>query len=159
MSHFVHLVSHAPHGSSLSLVTCHPCSCAFLLEFDFLLFDFDLSFPVFFFPFHVLHFELHTELDNLIAMQNLRYSANKGMTTLMTSTPPSHMEDDSQLARIHEGSGGKRKQNPTGPGRQRNQGTCFPLLNLKNWRLENWPTLRSKATAKRLWIGSTAMQS
>ena len=30
------------------------------------------------FSFHLLHFELHTELDNLIAMQNLRYSANKG---------------------------------------------------------------------------------
>ena len=45
LSHFVHLVSHAPHGSSLSLVTCHPCTCASLLEFDFLLFYFDLSFP------------------------------------------------------------------------------------------------------------------
>ena len=78
MSHFVHLVSHAPHGSSLSLVICHPCSCAFLLEFDFLHFYFDLFFPVFFFSFHLLHFELHTELDNLIAMQNLRDSANKG---------------------------------------------------------------------------------
>ena len=77
MSHFVHLVSHAPHGSSLSLVTCHPCSCAFLLE-SFLLFYFDLSSPVFFFSFHLLHCELHTELDNLIAMQKLRYSANKG---------------------------------------------------------------------------------
>ena len=64
-------------AQGLSLVTCHPCSCAFLLEFDFLLFYFDLSFPVFFFSFHLLHFELHTELD-LIAMQNLRYSANKG---------------------------------------------------------------------------------
>ena len=30
----------------------------------------------FYFP--LLHFELHTELDNLIAMQNLRTSANKG---------------------------------------------------------------------------------
>ena len=78
MSHFVHLVSHAHHGSSLSLVTCHPCSCAFLLEFDFLLFYFDLSFPVFFFSFHLLHCELHTELENLIAVQNLRFSANKG---------------------------------------------------------------------------------
>ena len=34
-------------------------------------------FPVFFFSFHLLHFELHTELHNLIAMQNLRNSANK----------------------------------------------------------------------------------
>ena len=70
--------SHAPHGSSLSLVTCHPCTCASLLEFTSLFFYFDLSFPVFFFSFHLLHFELHTELDNLIAMQNLRNSANKG---------------------------------------------------------------------------------
>ena len=62
----------------LSLVICHPCSCAFLLQFDFLLFYFNLSFPVFFFSIHLLHFELHTELNNLIAMQNLRYSANKG---------------------------------------------------------------------------------
>ena len=61
----------------LSLVTCHPCSCAFLLE-SFLLFYFDLSFPVFFFSFHLLHCELYSELDNLIAMQNLRFSANKG---------------------------------------------------------------------------------
>ena len=37
-----------------------------------------MSFPVFFFSFHLLHFELPTELDNLIAMQNLRFSANKG---------------------------------------------------------------------------------
>ena len=65
--------SHAPRGSSLSLVTCHPCTCAFLLEFTSLFFYFDLSFPVFFFSFH-----LHTELDNLIAMQNLRNFANKG---------------------------------------------------------------------------------
>ena len=64
MSHFVHLVSHAPHGSSLSLVTCHPCTCASLLDIDILIFNFDLSFPVFFFSFHLLHFELHTELDN-----------------------------------------------------------------------------------------------
>ena len=78
LSHFVHLVSHAPHGSSLSLVTCHPCSCAFLLEFDFLTLYFDLSFTILSLFFLLMHFELHTELDNLIAMQhNLRYSANK----------------------------------------------------------------------------------
>ena len=64
-------------AQDLSLVTCHPCSCAFLLE-SFLLFYFHLSFPVFFFSFHLLHCELYSELDNLIAMQNLRYSANKG---------------------------------------------------------------------------------
>ena len=60
----------------LSLVTCHTCSCAFLLE-SFLLFCLHLSFPVFFFSFRP-HCELHSELDNLIAMQNLRYFANKG---------------------------------------------------------------------------------
>ena len=62
-------------AQDLSLVTCHPCLCAFLLEFDFLLFYFDLSVPVFFFSFHLLHCELYPEPDNLIAMQNLRYSA------------------------------------------------------------------------------------
>ena len=72
------VVSHAPRGSSLSLVTCHPCSCAFLLEFTSLFFHFDLSFTVLSFFFPLLHFELHTELDNLIAVQNLRNSANKG---------------------------------------------------------------------------------
>ena len=62
-------------GSSLSLVTCHPCTCASLIEFDFLLFYFDLSFPVFFFSFHLLHCELYFELYNLIAMESLCYSA------------------------------------------------------------------------------------
>ena len=55
--------------------SCHPCTCAFLLEFTSLIFHFDLSFPVFFFS-SLLHFEQHTELDNLITMQhNLRTSA------------------------------------------------------------------------------------
>ena len=37
-----------------------------------------------------MHFEQHTELDNLITVQhNLRTSANKGVTTPTTSTPPS----------------------------------------------------------------------
>ena len=62
----------------LTLVTCHPCTCASLLEFISLFFYFDLSFTVLFLFFPLLHFELHTELDNLIAMQNLRNSANKG---------------------------------------------------------------------------------
>ena len=43
-----------------------------------LLFYFHLSFPVFFFSFHLLHCELFSELDNLIAMESLCYSANKG---------------------------------------------------------------------------------
>ena len=43
-----------------------------------LFFYFDLSFTVLSFFFPLLHFELHPELDNLIAMQNLRTSANKG---------------------------------------------------------------------------------
>ena len=51
--------------------------------------------PRFFFP--VLHFELHTELDNLIAMQNLRTSANKGsddaydVHTSLTGYEPNYM--------------------------------------------------------------------
>ena len=70
--------SHAPHGSSLSLVTCHPCTCASLLEFTSLFFYFDLSFTILSLFFPLMHFEQHTELDNLIVMQNLRTSANKG---------------------------------------------------------------------------------
>ena len=57
-----------------SLVICHPRSCAFLLD-SLLLFYFHLSFPVFFFSFHLLHCELYSELDNLIAMESLCYSA------------------------------------------------------------------------------------
>ena len=53
-------------------------SSMFLLEFTSLLFYFDLSFTILSLFFPLLHFELHTELDNLIAMQNLRNSAHKG---------------------------------------------------------------------------------
>ena len=70
--------SHAPRGSSLSLITCHPCTCASLLEFNSLFFYFDLSFTVLSFFFPLLHFELHPELDNLIAMQNLRTLREQG---------------------------------------------------------------------------------
>ena len=83
--------SHAPLGSSLSLVTCHPCTCASLLEFTSLFFYFDLSFTVLSFFFPLLHFELHTELDNLIAMQNLRISRTREVTTPTTSPSPSQV--------------------------------------------------------------------
>ena len=49
----------------------------------------------FFFPF--LHFELHTELDNLIVMESLCYSANKGsddaydVSTFLTGYEPNYM--------------------------------------------------------------------
>ena len=40
----------------------------------------------------LMHLEQHTELDNLITMQhNLRTSANRGVTTPTTSTPPSQV--------------------------------------------------------------------
>ena len=75
----VHLfiLSHVTLAQDLSLIICHPRSCAFLLE-SLLLFYFHLSFPVFSFSFHLLHCELYSELDNLIAMESLCYSANKG---------------------------------------------------------------------------------
>ena len=38
---------------------------------------FDLSFTILFHFFLLMHLEQHTELDNLITMQNLRTSANK----------------------------------------------------------------------------------
>ena len=40
--------------------------------------SFDLSFTILSLFFPLMHFEQHTELDNLIAMQNLRTFANKG---------------------------------------------------------------------------------
>ena len=58
--------------------SCHPYTCASLLEFTSLTLYFDLSFTIFSLFFSLMHFEQHTELDNLIAMQNLRTSANKG---------------------------------------------------------------------------------
>ena len=58
--------------------SCHPCTRASLLEFTSLTLYFDLSFTILSHFFLLLHFEQHTELDNLITMQNLRTSANKG---------------------------------------------------------------------------------
>ena len=51
---------------------------AFLLEFTSLTLYFDLSFTILFLFIPLMHFEQHTKLDNLISMQNLRTSANKG---------------------------------------------------------------------------------
>ena len=73
------------------VASCHPCTCASLSDLTSLIIYFDLSFTILslFFPF--MHFEQHTELDNLIAMQNLRTSANKEVRTPTTSTPPSQV--------------------------------------------------------------------
>ena len=75
---------HAHHTSMNAeralLYTCSSCLTphwlAHFLE-SLLLLYFHLSFHVSFFSFHLLHCELYSELDNLIAMQNLCYSANK----------------------------------------------------------------------------------
>ena len=56
----------------------HGHTCASLLEFTSLTLYFDLSFAVLSLFFPLMHFEQHTEIDNLITMQNLRTSANKG---------------------------------------------------------------------------------
>ena len=71
---YVYLVSHVTLAQDLSLIICHPRSCAFLLE-SLLLFYFHLSFLVFLLSFHLLHCELYSELDNLIAMESLCHSA------------------------------------------------------------------------------------
>ena len=67
---------------------------------------FDLSFTIIFHFFLLTHLEQHTELDNLITMQNLRNSANKGVTTPTTSTPPSHFQGTERL----RSKGGKTTQ-------------------------------------------------
>ena len=64
-----------PHWLKIWVLSFHLHShpWAHLLE-SLLLFYFHLSFPVFF-SFHLLHCELYSELDNLIAMESLCYSA------------------------------------------------------------------------------------
>ena len=57
--------SHAPRGSSSESVMSSMYMCV-------------SSFTILSLFFPLMHFEQHTELDNLIAMQNLRTSANKG---------------------------------------------------------------------------------
>ena len=64
-------------GSSPESFHIHPWSSSWRTLFDLLHpFYFYLFLPVSF-SFHLLHSELYPELDNPIAMQNLRYSANK----------------------------------------------------------------------------------
>ena len=67
-----------------------------------------LLFPVFFFSFHLLHCELYSELDNLIAMESLcYYSANKGsddaydVSTSLTGYEPNFMA----FSELHDSSG------------------------------------------------------
>ena len=56
----------------------HPCTCASLLEFTSLTLYFDLSFTVLFHFSFLMHFEQHTELDNLIAMQKPAHLREQG---------------------------------------------------------------------------------
>ena len=79
----------------LSLTSSHLHTCAFLFDFTFLPFYFDLTFTVFFHFSFLMHSEQHTELDNLITMQhNLRTSA-KGSNDaydVHTSLTPSELK-------------------------------------------------------------------
>ena len=69
--------SHTSLAQDLSLVFSHPRSYSWAHLFDsLLLFYFHLFFPVF--SCYLLHSELYPELDNLIVMESLCYSANKG---------------------------------------------------------------------------------
>ena len=83
----MHLMAQGVLESSSS--ACHPW--ASLLDFDFLLFYFDLSFPVFFQFSFLMHPEQHTELDNLITMQHNLRTSRRGVTTRTTSPPPSQV--------------------------------------------------------------------
>ena len=91
MSGHMHLVAQVLRPS------CHPCTCASLLEFTSLILYFDLSFIILSLFFPLMHFEQHTEFDNLIAMQNLRISANKGsndaydVSVSLTGYEPNYM--------------------------------------------------------------------
>ena len=72
MSCHMHLVAQVLSPVMSSMYMCVS------LEFTSLILYFDLSFTILSLFFPLMHFEEHTELDNLIAMQNLRTSANKG---------------------------------------------------------------------------------
>ena len=111
-------------------VICHPCTWAFLLEFTFLPFYFNLSFTVLSFFFPLLHFEQHTELNNLIAMQNLRTSENResndayDVTDSLTNYEPNYMPSASSTT--------PRVPSPTLPRHQtrtwmtRHSASCSP---------------------------------
>ena len=82
----VHVVSHLIGSRSESCHEhLHSDPWAHLLESP-LPFYFHLFFSVFFFSFHFLHSELCPELDNLIVMESLCSSANKGSDTYDVST-------------------------------------------------------------------------
>ena len=69
--------SHTYLAQDLSLIICHPRSYTWAHLLDSPLpFYFYLLFPVF--SLCLLHSELYPELDNLIVMESLCYSANKG---------------------------------------------------------------------------------
>ena len=60
----------------LGLTSLHRHTCVVLLDLTFLLFYFDLSFPVFFHSSVLMHPEHYTDLDNLDSVENnLRHSA------------------------------------------------------------------------------------
>ena len=88
LCHTLFILSHMHSLAQVLSLTSHPRSypCAHLLE-SLLLFYIDLSFPVFFFSFHLLHCELYTELDNLIAMEILCHSADKGSNDAYDVSP------------------------------------------------------------------------
>ena len=72
-----------PHWLKIWVLSFHLHShpWAHLLE-SLLFFCFHLSFPVFFFSFHLLHCELYSELDKLIAMESCATPPTRWVTTL-----------------------------------------------------------------------------
>ena len=72
------VVSHAPSGSSSESRHVIHVHVRLSLSSPLSTLYFDLSFTILFHFFLLMHLEQHTELDNLITMQNLRTSANKG---------------------------------------------------------------------------------
>ena len=77
--------------------SCHPFTCASLLDFDILPFYFDLSFSILYLFFLLMHFEQHTELDNWITMQHNLQNSAKGsndaydVTVSLTCYEPNDM--------------------------------------------------------------------
>ena len=82
--------SHAPRGSSSESRHVIHVHERFSLKFTSLFFYFDLSFTILSLFFPLMHFEQHTEFDNLIAMQTCAPPRTRGVTTPTTSQSLSH---------------------------------------------------------------------
>ena len=107
--HLLMSVSHTPHGSRCSWVSSHPHShpCAFLSDFTFLPFYFDLTFTVLFHFSFLMHPSSTLSSTTWSPCNTTCAPPRRGVTTPTTSTPPS------QSHHTHAGTRGTLKMSKT----------------------------------------------